>query len=96
LPTRWAESSHFGFAILDFRLVAHRITLSALASTFGGIHLKKNPKSEYRNPKHIGVTIRHEARLEFSAFWSFEFVSSFEIRISFFASKSSDNFIRSG
>ena len=29
--------SHFGFSILDFRLFGHRITLSALAKTFGGM-----------------------------------------------------------
>ena len=34
-PTHSAESPYF--SILDFRLFDHRITLSALASTFGGI-----------------------------------------------------------
>ena len=37
-PARWAESpNHFRFSILDFRLVDHRITLSALAKTLGEI-----------------------------------------------------------
>ena len=37
MPAHAAESSDFGFAILDFRLFDHRITLSALAKTLGGI-----------------------------------------------------------
>ena len=37
-PARSAESPpDFGFSISDFRLVDHRITLSALAKTLGGI-----------------------------------------------------------
>jgi hypothetical protein len=44
------------------------MTLSARASTFGGI-VWQNSKSEYRNPKHIGVTIHHEARLGFFRIW---------------------------
>jgi hypothetical protein len=37
-PARWVESPYdFRFWIFDFRLLDHRITLSALASTLGGI-----------------------------------------------------------
>ena len=49
---------------------------------------RKNPKSEYRNPKQTQKRINlksgksktpnpNEACLEFSVFWSFEFVSNF-------------------
>jgi plasmid stability protein len=37
LAARSAKSSYFRFAILDFGLFGHRIALSALANTFGGI-----------------------------------------------------------
>jgi hypothetical protein len=64
-PARWAESSDFRFWICDFGLRSHRITRSALANTFGGIHLKKiqNPNIEIRNKRTRKRTLSSRAPL---------------------------------